>query len=138
MLPLPFVGWRSLSLFARAVTKNMDTNPDLKEYLDAVSKRLAYNSKTDTINMAIVMQLEQDVARMVEMLRVAEIELHAIDAIGDTYEEELCGANAADMWRRAAKARLKMAELAVDGSCSYWGDHEGLSKTKIEVDDDNN
>jgi len=118
--------------------KFMDNNPDLKTYLDAVAKRQAYNHKTGIVNIAIILQLHDDIARIVEMVRICEVALHSIDAIGEMYSEELQGVNAADMWRKAARARMEIANLALDGSSAHWGDFEGLSKTKPEGDDDDN
>jgi hypothetical protein len=114
----------------------MENNPELKTYLDAVSKRIAYNHKTGVVNIAIILQLQEDVARIIEMVRVCEVALCDIDTIGETYGEELQGLNAADMYRRAAHARLKIAELAKDGSHAHWGDFEGLSKNKPTTEDD--
>jgi len=114
----------------------MDNNPDLKTYLDAVSKRIAYNHKTGVVNIAIILQLQEDVARIIEMVRICEVALHSIDAIGEMYGEELQSVNAADMWRKAARARMEIANLALDGSCAHWGDFEGLSKDKPKEDED--
>lgn len=90
---------------------------ELLRYTTAVATRHAINPKTNRMNYAIAMQLEQkDLPLLLEIIRVQDAALEKIWETADNDSEECA---------MAELALNKVEDLAKTGSVAKWGEYDG-------------
>ena len=89
---------------------------EIDKYTTAVACRKAYDSKRGRVNIAILMELEDnDIPRLLEIIRVQDFSLRKIKEHAEDDSEE---------FGYAERALLKVEELAAAGSSARWGGPE--------------
>lgn len=96
---------------------------NLDKFTTAIAKRKAWDEKLSRTNVAILMQLQDnDIPRLLEIIRLASGALDKITALGSCEEHHLTAEQALDMWQIARVATQVIEQMAQEGSLSDWGE----------------